>query len=437
MVFAGTQRLNDLAHLEIGGCDAVALAERFGTPLYVLDEALIRQRCRDYLREFGAHWPKVLIVFASKALMATALCRLAEQEGLGVDVSTMGELYTALKADFPAERLVVHGNNKSDEEIEAALRCGAGRLVIDSLAEIERVQECGARLGRTAPVLLRMTPGVDAHTNDKVRTGHFDTKFGIPPSQAVEAVQRARAATAIRLRGYHCHIGSQLFLLDHFRVAVEAMTEIAAEVRDATNYAPEELNLGGGLGVRYRWSDQPPTIADLAEVVCSGLAAGCRRHGLPEPVLALEPGRSIVGDAGLTLYRVGVVKAIPGVRTYLAVDGGMSDNPRPALYGAKYEVIIANKALQEATWTVTVAGKHCESDTLVEDVEVPPVEPGDILAMPSTGAYTYSMASNYNRLPKAAVVLVADGTADLIVRRQTLDEVIAQDIMPERLNPRS
>jgi len=436
MELPGTQKINGKSHLEIGGCDAVELAERFGTPLYVLDEALIRQRCRDYLREFRSRWPEVFIAFAGKAFMSTALCRLVEQEGLGLDVSSLGELHTALTAEFPAEKLVVHGNNKSEEEIEAALSAGAGWVVIDSLPEIELVGECAQRLGRRQKVLLRITPGVDTHTHDSIKTGDFDTKFGILPIHAPQAVRQATAMPGLDLRGYHCHIGSQLFFLEHYRAAIEAMTRIAADIRAETEYAPQELNLGGGLGIRYQWSDRPPTVADLAEVICPALAAECERYDLPKPLLMLEPGRSIVGDAGITLYRVGVVKEIPGVRTYVAVDGGMSDNPRPALYGARYEVIVANKAEAEPTMVVTVAGKHCETDTLIRDVKIPPVERGDILAVPSTGAYTYSMASNYNRLPKPAVVLVSEGQADLIVRRQTVEDLVAQDLIPERLNRR-
>ncbi len=436
MLLPGSQKINSHGRLEIGGCDTLELAETFGTPLYVLDEALIRQRCREYVREFQARWPKTFVLFAGKAFLSTALCRVVDQEGLGLDVSSLGELYTALRADFPTDRLMVHGNNKSDEEVEAALKCGAGHLVIDSLTEIEQVQRCAQRLACTGRVLLRITPGIDTHTHDSIRTGQFDTKFGIPPMQAVEAVRLARSARELDLRGYHCHIGSQLFMLDHYRVTAETMARIAADIRAQTDFVPEEINLGGGLGIRYRWTDQPPTVASLAEVICPTLARECERHNLPQPLLMLEPGRSIIGDAGITLYRVGVVKEIPGVRTYVAVDGGMSDNPRPALYGAKYEVIVANKASQQPTRTVTIAGKHCETDTLVEDVQVPSVETGDILAMPSTGAYTYSMASNYNRLAKAAVVLVADGQADLIVRRQTLDEIVAQDLIPDRLNRR-
>jgi len=434
LVLRTNQKINDLGHLEIGGCDAVELARKHGTPLYVVDEMLIRQQCRAYVRELASRYPRTGVVFAGKALLTTSICRIVEQEGLHLDVSSAGELLTAQVAKFPGNHIVVHGNNKSPEEMEMALQAGAGRYVVDWVGEISLLNDRCVALGKTCDVMLRITPGVHAETHHFIETGHLDSKFGIPMAFFLDAIRAAQDSPPLRLRGVHCHIGSQIFNLDSYARTVEMIAAALAEAREKTGFVAEELNIGGGLGIRYRDQDRAPSIADLAEIVTASVKAEFEKHHLPLPILLVEPGRSIVGEAGVTLYTVGVVKEIPGVRKYVAVDGGMSDNPRPALYGAKYEVFLANKAAQEPTETVTIAGKHCETDSLVADAALPPVEPGDILAFQSTGAYQYSMASNYNRLPKPAVVLACEGQDDLIVRRQTLEEVIAQDCIPARLD---
>jgi len=433
-MLSGNQTVNAFGRLEIGGCDAVELARKYGTPLYVVDEKVVRDKCRSYLKEFGCRYPKIGIVFAGKALLTTALCRIVEQEGLHLDVASAGELLTAQVAKFPAERLVIHGNYKSAEEIAMAVSVGAGRLVVDWMGEIPLLEQECRRQGKKCDVLLRITPGVHAETHHYIETGQPDSKFGLPMAFFQDAVQATEESPSLQLKGIHCHIGSQIFNLECYPRTVGIVASGLAEARDRIGFVAEEFNIGGGLGIRYRQGDNPPSIADLAEIICSSVKSEFESRGLPLPRILVEPGRSIVGEAGVTLYTVGVVKEIPGVRKYVAVDGGMSDNPRPALYDAKYEVMLANKADQPSTEVVTVSGKHCETDTLVEDAALPPVEVGDILAFQSTGAYHYSMASNYNRLPKPAVVLVCDGQDDLIVRRQTLEEVIAQDRLPARLD---
>lgn len=432
----GTQRVNERGHLEVGGVDACELAERFGTPLYVMDEALIRQRMREYIKEFGRRWPEgVNVAFAGKAFLCTAMCKVAEQEGLWLDLSSGGELYTAMVAQFPLKRIYFHGNCKTAEEVEKAMDNGVGRLVVDNFDELEMVEEIASGRRAEVDIMLRITPGVEAHTHEFILTGHLDTKFGfhIYGGQAMEAIKKGLEEPHLNLVGLHCHVGSQLFALGAFEATVGAMVSLMGKARDEFGWEPQELNLGGGLGIPYLSSEDAPSVAKLAEVTTSALEREISRKGLRRPVLALEPGRSIVGEAGLTLYRVWAVKRVPNVRTYVMVDGGMSDNPRVQLYGAKYEALVANKAAEEPTRAVAIAGKHCERDILIEETLLPEVEPGDIIAVPCTGAYHYSMASNYNRYPRAAVVLVYEGQAEVIVERETYDDLVAKDRLPERL----
>ncbi len=438
MMLLGTQRVNGRGALEIGGCDAVELARQFGTPLYVVDEAHLRETCRRYRAAFESRYPQVLISFSAKALMTSAICCLVEQEGLALDVSSGGELHTGLAAGFPPERILLHGSNKSRAELEMAVAHQVGWVVLDNLDEVEALQSLAAARGATMDVLVRIAPGVQADTHTHIQTGTVDTKFGLPivGGLAEEGVRRAQAAPNLRLRGLHCHIGSQILEPGPFCEAAEMMVALAAELRDGLGFTPEELDLGGGLGVRYRPEDRPPSLEEYAEAVTGALRRSCERRGLPLPRLIQEPGRSLVGEAGLTLYTVGVVKDIPGIRRYVSVDGGLSDNPRPALYGARYDAIVANKARAPRTGKVTVVGKHCETDTLIVDLEAPEIAPGDILAVQTTGAYNYSMASNYNRLPRPAVVLVADGRADVIVERETYDDLVRHDRIPDRLRRR-
>jgi diaminopimelate decarboxylase len=431
----GTQRINAEGVLEIGGCSAVALAEQFGTPLYLLDEACLRDTCRRYRAAFESRYPRAHISFSSKVFTTMAVCRIVAQEGLGVDVSSGGELYTALQAGLSPDLIVMHGNNKSSREMEMAVSHHVGRIGIDCVEEIEALQRVASSYDTVVDILIRIAPGVSADTHTHIQTGRVDTKFGLPivDGAAKEAVAKALKAPNLRLRGINCHIGSQILDTGPFVQAAEMMVGFAAELRSELGYTIEDLDLGGGLGVRYLPEDQPPSLDGYAEAVTGAVKASCARHGLPLPRLLQEPGRSIIGEAGVTLYTIGVVKDIPGIRTYVAVDGGLSDNPRPSLYGAPYSAIVANKASRPLTRTVTVSGKHCETDTLIPDLGVPDIEPGDILAVQTTGAYNYSMASNYNRFPRPAVVAVAEGRADIIVERETLEDLIGQDRIPPRL----
>jgi len=431
----GTQRINDEGILEIGGCSTVDLARDFGTPLYVVDEQALRNTCRAYRKALGAQYPKVHISFSSKAFTTMALCRIVEEEGLGVDVSSGGELHTALQAGVPPSKIVMHGNNKSTREIEMAVAAKVGRIGIDYLEEIDTIQHIAAANGVTMDVLIRVAPGVEADTHTHIQTGKVDTKFGlaIAGGDASEAVARALKAPNLQLRGINCHIGSQILDVHPFAEAAQMMVAFAVQLRSELGYTIEDLDLGGGLGVRYLPSDRPPSLDDYAEAVAGAVKASCDRQDMPMPRLIVEPGRSLIGEAGITLYTIGVVKRIPDVRTYIAVDGGMSDNPRPALYDARYSALVANKAQQPPVTKVTVSGKHCETDTLMADLEVPETEPGDILAVQTTGAYNYSMASNYNRLPRPAAVLVSEGRAEVIVERETLEDVARLDRIPQRL----
>ena len=432
----GTQRINGDGILEIGGCDTVELARTYGTPLYVLDEECLRRTCREYRRAFESRYPDCHVSFSSKVFTTTAVCRIVHQEGLGIDVSSGGELYTALKAGVPPTDIVMHGSNKSPAELEMSVSHRVGRVGLDHIGEIDDLQERAASRGATLDVLIRVAPGVDADTHTHIQTGKVDTKFGfaIVNGAAKNAAAKVLAAPNLHLRGINCHIGSQILTVRPFVEAAEMMVDCAAELRSELGYTIEDLDLGGGLGVRYVPSDEPPSVGEYAEAVTSAVRACCEKHDLPLPRLLQEPGRSLAGEAGTTLYTVGVVKDIVGLRTYVSVDGGMSDNPRPALYGARYHAVVANKARAPRTKKVTVSGKHCETDTLIQDLEVPDIAPGDILAVQTTGAYNYSMASNYNRLPRPAVVLVSDGRADVVVERESLDHLLRLDRVPDRLN---
>jgi len=434
----GTQSINSQGHLEIGGCDTVDLAHRFGTPLYVMDEAAVRSRCAEYRQAFQACQPEALPTFAGKAFLCMAMARIVAEEGLGLDVASGGELLTALQAKFPPERILLHGNNKSVAEMEMAVAAGVGRVVVDSEPELDTLDVVAARQGRRQAIFLRITPGIKPQTHTYIQTGQIDSKFGlaITTGQAMRAVRHALAKPNLSLVGLHCHIGSSIYSIKPFEMAVQVMVELMAQVRQETGHTFADLDLGGGIGVRYQAEDEPPAIAEYAQRVNQVLCEETRRHGLPVPRLLVEPGRDISGEAGTTLYTVGVIKEIPGVRTYVSVDGGMSDNPRPALYQARYEAIVANRARDKREMDVTVAGKHCECDTLITDLAVPcTLAVGDILAVQTTGAYNFAMASNYNRFARPAVVLVGGGQAEVIVERQSLEDVIAHDRIPERLRP--
>ncbi|MDN5326675.1 MAG: diaminopimelate decarboxylase [Moorella sp. (in: firmicutes)] len=436
MRLQGTMAINERGRLVIGGCDVVQLARDFGTPLYIFDEDCIRDNCRQFYRAFNAGSGQAEVIYAGKAFLTTAMCRIIASEGLGLDVVSGGELYTALAAGFPVERIYFHGNNKSYAELCQALEAGVGRFMVDNFTELELLSRLAVERGQVARVILRVTPGIEAHTHDYIRTGQVDSKFGftLPGGQALAAARRAGELPGIEYMGLHCHIGSQIFELEPYNEAVTVMMELAAEVKEATGLVTAELDLGGGFGIYYTTGDDPLPVKAYAETILARVREEARRLNLPQPRVLVEPGRSIVGPAGSTAYTVGTIKEIPGVRKYVAVDGGMADNIRPALYGAKYDAILANKAGMPATEKVAVTGKCCESgDMLIWEAELPPVERGDILLMPCTGAYGYTMASNYNRLGRPAAVLVRDGVADLIIKREDYSDLIRNDVIPARL----
>jgi diaminopimelate decarboxylase len=422
-----TTTVDRAGRVAVGGVDLVDLADRFGTPLYVYDEAELRERCRAYAAAFGSG-----AAYASKAFLCVAMARLVAEEGLGLDVATGGELFVALHAGFPPERIVFHGNNKSDAELQRALESRVGRIVVDSFAELDRLARLARTIAVTPALHVRVTPGVEAHTHEFIETGTEDSKFGfgLVNGTALAAVSRIVADDHLRFAGIHCHIGSQVTRSDSFARAVDKMVGLVASIETNTAATVEELNLGGGLGVRYLAEDAPPTIAEYCATVREACEKALADAGVrSRPTLMTEPGRSIVAPAGLTLYRVGTIKAIPGVRTYVAVDGGMSDNLRPVTYGARYEAFLPTRATAPRPFTVTVAGKHCEQgDLLVRDAQLPAdVAIDDILAVPVTGGYGQAMASNYNKVLRPAVVFVHDGDARVVVRRETDDDLVRLD----------
>jgi diaminopimelate decarboxylase len=415
-----TAAVSATGRLSVGGCDVGELAARFGTPLFIYDEDTLRARCREYADAFDGR-----AAYAGKAFLCKAMARLVAEEGLHLDVSTAGELHVALAAGFPPERMVLHGNNKSRAEIEAAVDAGIGRIVADSTADVDYLLDL-ARAGRTVPdIWLRITPGVEAHTHEYIETGTEDSKFGFPLAEAVAAAKRTVDGGHLRLAGLHCHIGSQIFVIRSYARAAEVMAGLLAEVAAAVGGPLPELNLGGGLGVAYTATETAPSVGEYAATLRESLAAAVQRAGLAGiPKLYVEPGRSIVARAGLTVYQVGNIKTIPGVRTYVAVDGGMSDNLRTPLYGARYEAFDPARVSAPRPLVATVVGKHCESgDIVVRDANLPD-PPGPLLCTPATGAYGYAMASNYNKVPRPAVVFVAGGDARLVIRRETLDDLL-------------
>lgn len=440
MFLHGTSRINERGHLEIGGCDTAELKAQYGTPLYIVDEQAVRDRCREYTGAFKASGLKYQVAYASKAFCVMAMCRLAEEEGLSLDVVSDGELYTALQAGFPAERIHFHGNNKTPDEIEMALNARIGCFVVDNTTELHLLQAMAADKNQQVKVLLRVTPGVEAHTHEYISTGQTDSKFGfdIGNGAAYEAVKLASAQRNLELLGVHSHIGSQIFEVEGFQMTVQRVAEFAATVKNGLGLDFKVVNLGGGFGIRYVEGDTPLEVSQYVKAITDAVKnhfAGTY-HELPE--IWVEPGRSIIGDAGTTLYTIGSSKDIPGVRKYVAVDGGMTDNPRPALYESRYEAMLANRGNDKAEETVSIAGKCCESgDMLIWDLELPKSNPGDMLAVSCTGAYNYSMASNYNRIRKPAVVFVKDGASELVVRRETLDDIVRLDVSRERITART
>lgn len=429
---------DEQGQLSIGGANAVSLAKEFGTPLYVVNEDRVRQRCREFLTEARSRWPNSEVAYASKAFSCKAMCALVESEGLHLDVVSAGELYTALRANFPPERIEFHGNNKSCNELRMALSHGVGRIICDSAAEVEILSKVAQEAKKSATILIRLNPGVDPHTHHAIKTGNHDSKFGVPitDGQAMQLTEKIvnGAYPNIKLLGFHCHVGSQLLVPQGLPEAAVIMMQFAKSVLEKTGFCVEEMNLGGGLGIRYLESDEPMKIGQFFDALILSAKKMIEELGLPPPRLVFEPGRAIIGDAGCTLYEVGISKNTSSGKTFVAVNGGMADNPRPALYQAAYHAVLAERPNETPSKTMSIVGKCCESgDILLHDIHLPEPRLGEILAVFSTGAYNYSMSSNYNRLPKPAVVFVSNGEPEIVVRRETLEDIISHDELPKRL----
>ncbi|MGD6831396.1 diaminopimelate decarboxylase [Sutcliffiella halmapala] len=431
MYFHGTSQVNDKGHLEIGGVDTIELAHQYGTPVYVYDVALIRERARGFQTTFKNMGVKAQVAYASKAFSSIAMFQLAKEEGLSLDVVSGGELFTALVADFPVERIHFHGNNKSYEELEMAVQKKIGCVVVDNFLELELLQEICEKKDYTMSILLRVTPGIEAHTHDYILTGQEDSKFGfdLQSGQAKEAMELAQKATHLDLLGIHCHIGSQIFETTGFKMAAEKLFDTLKVWKEESRFEARVVNLGGGFGIRYTEEDNPIPVSRYVEEIIGDVQSHVKELEMPMPEIWIEPGRSLVGDAGTTIYSVGSKKEIPNIRQYLAIDGGMSDNIRPALYQAKYEAVLANRVNDIPEETVSIAGKCCESgDMLIWDLPLPKANHEDYLAVFCTGAYGYSMANNYNRITRPAVVFVEDGEAQLVIKRESFEDLIRLDL---------
>ncbi|MFB2921170.1 MULTISPECIES: diaminopimelate decarboxylase [Aerosakkonema] len=427
-----TAKVNSRDCLEIGGCDVTTLVRQFGSPLYILDEETLRTACRQYRDNFKRYYPgNSQIVYASKAWNCLAICAIVASEGLAIDVVSGGELYTAISAGVNPEWLYFHGNNKSRAELELAVESGC-TIVVDNWLELKTLASL-ANTSSAVKIMLRLTPGIECHTHEYIRTGHLDSKFGFDPNQVDEVLNFVSQAASLCCVGIHAHIGSQIFELQPHRDLAGVMVQWLDKAA-SLGLPVTRLNIGGGLGICYTEADDPPSIEAWVKTVSESIVATCQAQQVPLPTLMCEPGRSLVGPTCVTAYTLGSRKEVPDIRTYLSVDGGMSDNPRPITYQSVYRAVVANRMSAPLTETLTIAGLHCESgDILIKDIQLPQTEPGDILVVMSTGAYNYSMASNYNRVPKPAAVLVKDGEANVILQRETYQDLVRQDRLPERL----
>jgi diaminopimelate decarboxylase len=427
-LFPLTAEVDEKEHLVLGGCDSLALAEEFGTPLYIFDELNIRSQCAEFKTEFGKRFPEVTVCYSAKAFTNKAMLILAKEEGLGLDVVSGGELSIAHSVDFPMNRVYFPGNNKSADELELALQLNVGRIVVDNFHELDMLREIAGE--RYTDILLRLSPGIDPHTHQYTTTGTVDSKFGFTLSTWDEAVATAMSAPNLNLVGLHFHLGSGIFDIEPYQKAIEVVLAFAADMKQKYSFELRELDIGGGFGIQYTLEAEPPLISAFAELITNEITSKCRELKLLLPRLIIEPGRRIVGQAGVALYRVGAIKDIPGIRRYVSVDGGMGDNIRPVLYGARHEAIIANKASAKEGEPVTIAGKFCESgDILIRDINLPPVAAGDLIAVADCGAYCLPQSSNYNASFRPAVVLVREGKARLIRRRETLEDLTRCDLV--------
>lgn len=413
------------------GCDTVQLAKKYGTPLYLMSEDYIKDRCREIREDFLGKYPNTRAVYASKAFLTKEMARIIKREGIGIDVVSGGELYTAIQVDFPMEKVIFHGNNKSYDEIELAIENNVGRIVVDNIGELDLIEDIARKHNKKTKILFRISPGIESHTHKYIQTGQVDSKFGIPLDNRVirEAMEKAMKLKFVELLGFHFHIGSQITENTNHLKAINIITQLMKKVKDDYGFITKELNTGGGYGIHYAEDEKRKALSYFTDSIMKEIEENCKEYELETPIVIIEPGRWLVGEAGVTIYTIGAIKEIPGIRTYVSVDGGMPDNPRPSLYEAKYEGIVANKIGQDLTEVVTIAGKCCESgDILIWDLKVPKIEPGDMLAVLSTGAYNYSMSSNYNRILKPAVVMLSEGKDRLIVKRETYEDLLRNDI---------
>ena len=429
-LFPLTAEVNSQGHLVIGGCDSVELASEFGTPLYVFDEFSLHNKCAEFKTEFGKRYADTEVIYAGKAFINSALARLLEEEGVGLDVVSAGELSIAHSVGFPLDRVYFHGNNKSDEELRLALEWQIGRIVVDNLYELRLLDAIAKETRQKPDILLRLSPGINPHTHKYIATGVIDSKFGFPMANAEEAVAQALEASNLSLIGLHFHIGSLIHEVEPYEQATERVLDFAVAMKKRHGFEMRELDIGGGFAIHYTRDMPAPPVSYYAERIVSKVITKCRELGLALPRLVVEPGRAIVGQAGVALYKVGAIKEISGIRCYVSVDGGMGDNIRPALYGAKYEAVVANKMGAEEAEKVTIAGKFCESgDILIKDISLPPLASGDIIAVPSCGAYCLPLASNYNASLRPSVVLVKGGKTRLIRRRETFADLTQCDLV--------
>ena len=430
-----TTGVNSTGNLEIGGCDLVELAEKYGTPLYVLDEETIRAVCRDYKKAF-AKYPKIHMMYASKALCVSAVTKILDNEGFGFDTVSAGEIYTVYKAGVDMSHVLFNGNNKSFDELALALELGVGRISVDNFFELALLNEIAQSKNKTVDILLRITPGIECHTHEYIQTGHLDSKFGFDLTQIDEAVELIlNEYKNLKIHGLHAHIGSQIFETSIYPDEIEILVKEIARLDKKFGLKLDEINLGGGIGVKYTDFDNPPSIYDIGNLAVEKLFESVEKYGIDFPTVFLEPGRSIISTAGVTLYTVGSSKQVPHGKKYVAVDGGMADNPRPGMYQAMYSAEIVNKKEGDVPCeTVTIAGRYCESgDILIPEIDLPQLCEGDILCVYNTGAYNYSMASNYNKVTKPAMVLVNNSQSDIIINRETLDDLISKEVIPNRL----
>ncbi len=413
------------------GVDTVKLAEKYGTPLYVMSEDFIKERCKEIRDDFLNKHSNTKAVYASKAFLTKEMARIIKREGLGIDVVSGGELYTAIEVDFPMDKVILHGNNKSVEEIEMAVQHDVGRIVVDNISELDLVQAAGEKFDKIVKILFRISPGIESDTHRYIQTGQVDSKFGIPlnKNSIKKAMEKANSLKNVELLGFHSHIGSQIFDNENHIKSIEVITNLMKDVKRDFGFITKELNTGGGYGIQYAGDDERKPLSYFTDEIVKEVEKRTEEYGLERPTIIIEPGRWVAGEAGITLYTVGSIKEIPGVRTYVGIDGGMPDNPRPSLYQAEYDAVVANKINEEKTDLVTIAGKCCESgDILIWDLQVPELESGDILAVLATGAYNYSMSSNYNKLRRPAVVMINEGEDRVIVERETYQDLLRNQV---------